>query len=133
MHHPWRDLRDREDVTVFWRDMPGGLLGATNGRDIWMDRRQLQVERRCTLTHELVHLDLGHEECQDVKTEAMVRRITARRLITLDQLVEVARWALSLEEAADAMWVTPEVLADFIHSLAPAERAIVLSAVTAHP
>ncbi|WP_446717764.1 ImmA/IrrE family metallo-endopeptidase [Dermabacter sp. HSID17554] len=37
-----------------------GRCGETNGRDlIRLDERLLQVERRCTLAHELVHLEAG--------------------------------------------------------------------------
>ena len=129
-HHPWRDLRSREDVIVSWRaDLPPPYRAVTDGRDIWMSSKLLQVERRCTLTHELVHMDLGHADCQDEAVEARVRRVTARRLLSAHQLVPVAQWTQSVEEAADELWVTPEVLRDFMASLSPVERLMVECAV----
>lgn len=131
--HPWRELRSREHVVVSWRsDLPEGLRGASNGNDmIFMSTRLRQVQRRCTLMHELVHLDLGHEGCQDEVTEARVRRITARRLLSAHQLVPVAKWTQSIEEAADELWVTPEVLRDFMGALTPVERLMIECAVRA--
>lgn len=125
MHHPWRDLRNREHVRLYFEHMPPGMRGGTNGTDIWMEKRLLQVERRCTLTHELVHMDLGHEGCQDERTEARVRRATARRLLTVEQLVEVVRWTDIPEEMADELWVTVDVLTEFTKSLTAFERKLV--------
>ena len=113
-----------------WRaDLPPPYRAVTDGTDIWMSTKLLQVERRCTLTHELVHMDLGHDGCQDEVVEARVRRVTARRLLSAHQLVPVAQWTQSVEEAADELWVTPEVLRDFMASLSPVERLMVECAV----
>ena len=98
---------------------------------IFMSTRLLQVQRRCTLMHELVHLDMGHDGCQDETVEARVRRATARRLLTASQLVPVAQWTQSIEEAADELWVTPEVLRDFMASLSPVERLMIECAIRA--
>ena len=132
MHHPWRDLRGREHVTLFWRDLPDDLLGASNGTDtIWLDRDQFQVERRCTLTHELTHLDFGHDGCQSEKDEARVRKLTAQKLIHRDDLIRALQWAMSLEEAADELWVTPEVLRDRLDFMHPSEKLLIAAAVQA--
>ncbi len=131
MHHPWRDLREREHLTIEWGHLPPGLRGATAGDTIWMESRLLQVERRCTLTHELVHIDFGHEGCQTEKEEERVRKVTAERLIRRDHLIHAFRWALSLEEAADELWVTPEVLLDRLRFMHPSERLLVAGAVQA--
>lgn len=115
-----------------WRaDLPPPYRAVTDGTDIWMSTKLLQVERRCTLTHELVHMDLGHSGCQDDAVEARVRRVTARRLLSASQLVPVAQWTQSVEEAADELWVTPEVLRDFMASLSPVERLMIECAVRA--
>lgn len=130
-HHPWRDLRGREHLTVYHHDLPPGMRGATDGTSsVWLERRLLQVERRCTLTHELVHVDLGHTEAQDAKTESKVRRITAQRLIDWDALVDAFRWAHNAAEAADELWVTLDVLEDRLRFLHPHERAL-LARITA--
>lgn len=49
----------------------------------------LQVERRCTLAHELAHIDLGHTTKPTVAEEQVARRLTARKLIHWDALVDV--------------------------------------------
>lgn len=131
-HHPWRDLRGRENVVVHWRALPPGLLGVTDGRDqIWLDRFQLQVERRCTLTHELVHIDLGHDGCQAEREEGRVRRLTAERLIDTRDLIQVCLWAHDVHQAADELWVTVDVLLDRLRGLSAFERAAIASAVAA--
>lgn len=125
-HHPWRDLRSREDVILSWRDdLPPRVKGVTDGRDIWMSTKLIQVERRCTLTHELVHMDLGHSECQNEKVELRVRRITAAQLIDTADLIEACKWASAPEEIADELWVTLDVLEDRIRFLSPIERALI--------
>lgn len=121
MYHPWRALRSLQHVTLLWTPMHR-RLGANNGRDtIHLDPRQYQVERRCTLAHELVHLEMGHEaECAPAE-EARVNAETARRLITVERLIDAWRWSMSLEEVADECWVTVDVLRDRLDNLTPDE------------
>lgn len=110
--------------------MPTGLVGASDGtRHIWLAKGLLQVERRCALAHEMVHLEHGHDGCQDDKTEALVRKQTAERLIDTARLIDAAKWALSQEEMADTLWVTPEVLRDRIRYLSPIERSLIDTAI----
>ncbi|GAB3042338.1 ImmA/IrrE family metallo-endopeptidase [Sediminivirga luteola] len=124
-HNPWRELAALDGVVVSWRDdLPPGVLGATDGVSIIYLRKDLrQVERRCTLAHELTHLRLGHRGCVDPRTEAEVRRLTALRLVSLPQLLDAARWAGTDAELARELWVTRAVLADRLAALSPAERA----------
>ncbi|VXB25968.1 conserved hypothetical protein [Arthrobacter sp. 9V] len=104
--------------------MPDGAPGRTNGRDmIWLDRALNQVERRCTLTHELVHIERGHTSCQPTAVEKAVRVETARRLICLDDLAKQLAWSRSLTELAEELWVTEGVLLDRLTSLTSAEWA----------
>lgn len=92
-------------------DLPPGRLADTNGVDeIRMRRRLLQVERRCSLTHELIHLEHGHTGTCSPATEAAVDEEAARRLIPWGQLLAAVRWARSEEELADELWVTPRIL-----------------------
>lgn len=111
--HPWRVLAsDWAHVEVeHTDDLPAGRRGDTNGVDlIRLRRRLLQVERRCTLTHELVHLEHAHDGPCTPGHEASVDREAARRLIPWDRLLAAVRWARSEEELADELWVTVHVL-----------------------
>lgn len=129
MWHPWRALRDRLDLTLIWTDrLPNGVLGATDGTRIWMTPRQLQAERRCTLTHELVHIEHGHRGCQPPAIEAQVRIEAARRLIPLGDLGLAAVWARSPEELADELWVDLDTLLTRLDTCTDREREALNSA-----
>lgn len=123
-------LRERDDVLVQWTDqLPEGVLGATDGaRKVWIARDQLQAERRCTLTHELVHLEWGHLGEQPPAIERAVRIEAARRLIPIEDLVRAAVWARSIDEAAEELWVDEETLQTRLDSLEPAERTALIRA-----
>lgn len=124
-YHPWRELRSREHIELTWADLPPGVRGLTDGTSaIVLEHRQLQVERRCTLAHELAHIDLGHTTTPTVAEEHAARRLAASKLIAWDALVDVFKWAHNALEAADELWVTPEVLEDRLHFLHPNERAL---------
>lgn len=129
-HHPWREFRERgDDVRLFFTEFEDGRVAATQGNHVYLDRRLLQVGRRCAIQHEQSHRDLGLLGCDDEAVERRVRRHTARRLLSASQLVPVAKWTQSVEEAADELWVTPEVLRDFMASLHPVERLMIETAV----
>ena len=128
MHHPWRALRHREDVTLHWATLPAPLHAVTDGTTVWMHDRLLQTERRCAIAHELVHIERG-TRCVDDAEEQRVRRITAQRLIDTADLVRAVQWANTVEEAADELWVTPAVLTDRLTGLSPVERSMIDTAV----
>lgn len=124
MFHPWRSLRALTHVVVEWVRPHPAAPGGTNGVDvIWLDPRLLQVERRCVLTHEMVHLEHGHQGCQPAAVEHAVRAEAARRLITLEDLSRALPWAHTLDELADDLWVTPLVATDRLAALTRDELA----------
>ncbi len=57
--HPWRLLRSLTHVTLVWHD--GGPMGTTTfaTNTISLRRGMTQAQRRCTVMHELVHVDRG--------------------------------------------------------------------------
>lgn len=121
-------MRALAHVRLSWVVMPDGAPGRTNGVDIiWLDRGLDQVERRCAVTHELIHLERRHLGCQPPAVEADVCAETAKRLIHLDHLAKGLAWARSFSELADELWVTPEVLRDRFTNLTDAEWAVLLS------
>lgn len=120
IYHPWRALRtDWPHVIVeHTDDLPPGRRADTNGIDeIRMRRRLLQVERRCSLAHELIHLEHGHTGVCSPGHEADVDREAARRLIPWERLLAAVRWARSETELADELWVTGRILRARINAL----------------
>lgn len=122
MFHPWRALRRMRGVDVIWMRMDG-RLGATDGRSlILMHPDQSQVQRRCTLAHELAHIELGHINGATPREEAAAREHAARRMISLERLMDALRWAESMEEVADELWVDHQMLIDRLDTLTDDER-----------
>ena len=122
---PWRTLREEHpDVVVHYAaPLPALVLGVTDGRSIWLARGLLQVEERCTLAHELIHIERGHRGCQPPRIEADVEREAARRLIPLDLLGEALTWARCEAETADELCVDIATLRTRLADLTRAERA----------
>lgn len=126
MYHPWRELRDRGDTVVLhFTTFTDGRVAATNGSNaIWIDQSLQQTARRCAIAHEQAHIDLGHTDCTDPKQESSARQYAAQRLIDWDDLVDAFRWSHTVIEAADELWVTPEVFKDRLEHLTPIEGAL---------
>lgn len=126
MFHPWRALRRLTHIDVLWEPQDDGIVATTNGTDkIWIDPRLKQVSRRCAVTHEMIHIEMGHVHGASEREESLVRAETARRLISIDQLLDVLRWAHTWEEAAEELWVTVDVFQDRLDGLSPIEREMI--------
>jgi len=122
MFHPWRRLRAQPQIDVTWRAMPD-RLGATDGRCvIVMHPHQSQVQRRCTLAHELAHIELGHVDgCSDAD-ERTATLLAARWLVDMEQLLSALRWAEDMREVADECWVDVPTLMARLDGLTCDER-----------
>lgn len=126
--HPWRRLREQPHLEVIWEHQPPGILARTDGRRrIWMDPRMSQVQRRCAAAHEAIHIERQHVGGCTPQEEAEVRAETARRLITMPDLLSAYRWADNLIEVADELWVTIDVLRDRVENLTPDETQELLA------
>lgn len=127
MDHPWRRFRDRTDWLLEWALLPPGLLGYTahKRRAVVLDLRLTQAERRCTIAHELEHLDVPtpHDPILRARLEQQIDRRVARRLIPIRRLGDALAWAHTLAEAADELWVDVATLETRLAHLHPAERA----------
>ncbi len=125
MFHPWRQLRGLEDVTITWESREG-RLGETNGTThINLHPNQSQVQRRCTLTHELAHIHLGHVHGSNEYLEAQADTLAAQWLIPLPHLINAMRWSDYLEEIAEELWVDlPTLKARFQYLTDPEIAAI---------
>lgn len=121
MFDPWRSLGALPHVRLVWRPL-AGLYGCTDGHaTIWMHPRQTRIEKRCTLAHELVHLERGHTAACHSAVERAVRVEVARRLVHIDDLIDAYRWAMSFDELAETCDVTRPVLLDRLENLHPDE------------
>ncbi|QRY48768.1 hypothetical protein JVX93_21500 [Mycolicibacterium boenickei] len=101
-------------------------MGLQRGARIWLCRTLTQAERRCTLTHELVHRERGPvpaDPAAAAREEQIVDEITARRLITLSQLAEGLRWSREPRELAEHLWVDRPTLETRMATLDPVEVA----------
>lgn len=106
-----------------------GRCGETNGRDlIRLDKRLLQVERRCTLAHGLVHLEAGEGRACTAAREREVDRIAAARLVSFEALAKAARWARGPVELAEELWVTASMLEARCETLTASELFAVAGA-----
>lgn len=126
--HPWRALRDdHRDVDVSCRyRLPDRYMGLQLGRRIWLCATLTQAERRCTLTHELVHRERGpvpRDPAGAAREERVVDEIAARRLITLPALTDGLRWSRHPRELAEHLWVDEPTLQTRMATLDPVEVA----------
>ena len=124
--HPWRRLREQfAHVTLTWHD--GGPLGLTthSTATISLRRGQSWAARRCTLEHELIHVEAGPvpRGLRD-KDEEWTRRETARRMLPdIRPIGDAIAWALSEEEAADELGVDLDVLRYRLRHMSMQEKA----------
>ncbi|MEW1933074.1 transposase [Rhodococcus sp. NPDC079359] len=132
MHfHPWRHLRDHHPhVHVIYPNGGTGCLGRWTDDGIEINRRSSQRERRCTLTHELVHIERGplpDDPRMALREEQTVDRISAERLIEIDSLVDVLAWNRYRvdDEAAEELWVDMRTLRIRVDNLTDDERAYI--------
>ncbi|BDD81424.1 hypothetical protein TPB0596_11870 [Tsukamurella pulmonis] len=121
--HPWRTLREQyPHVEVRWAQLPDGIDGFTDGRTIWLDERLSQVQRRCTLTHELWHLRRGIIPADD-REERICDDLAARELIPLGRLIDGFRWTRDPGLLAKHLWVDMPTLRVRLDNLDPIEVA----------
>ena len=101
-------------------------MGLQLGARIWLCRSLNQAERRCTLTHELVHRERGPvpvDPAAAAREEAIVDEIAARRLISITALVDGLRWTQHTRELAEHLWVDEPTLHTRMTTLDPVEVA----------
>jgi hypothetical protein len=96
-YDPWTDVAlNWPQVRVIFEDLTDDLLGEVRAMpdlEISIRADSSAAQQRCTLAHELVHLERGLDDCgpwQD-REERQVHSEVARRLIPLPQLVEALR------------------------------------------
>lgn len=99
-------------------------MGLQRGRRIWLNATLTQAERRCTLTHELVHRERGPVPAgagAAAREERIVDEIASRRLITIPSLIDGLRWTRHPRELAEHLWVDEPTLQTRMATLDPLE------------
>lgn len=120
--HPWRRLRAAPQIDLSWACMPD-RLGETDGVTmIRLHPHQSQVQRRCTLAHELAHIELGHTGGASPDDERAARLLAAQWLVDMEDLLSALAWADDLREVADECWVDEDTLMARLDGLTGAER-----------
>lgn len=127
--HPWTALGERPHISIRFDESVDVAGGAIYGRlgaraAIIISPALDQTERRCALGHELVHDERGvttpgATDATMELEEERVRRETARRLVPLDELLEL------VEARVDVEPVTAQLVAgEFNVTLAVAAEAL---------
>lgn len=130
-HHfnPWRRLRALGPTWKlrFSRQLGGDTYGVTNWgtRTITLAEGMSFEERRCTITHEVTHVQRGPAStCGAVGEELVVDRISARLL--LPSMCDIADTLVfhrgDHDRAAADLWVDPWMLDVRLASLRSLER-----------
>lgn len=125
--NPWRRLRALTHVELLWHD--GGPMGKANFRDstISLQRGMTYEERRCTVLHEVIHIERGAVPMGLAsKEELLVEKQTARELLpSVKAIAEAYAWAQGdTEGAAYELGVDVDVLRTRMKYMThPAERA----------
>jgi hypothetical protein len=130
---PWLHLREHHpDFRVHEVELPTGLMGCLDHleRRIWLDTRLTDVERDCTLAHELGHLALDTLHAGVVLTAAewKVDRWAAVRLLPIRTLARAFTWAVSISEVADEVGVDEHTLRTRLRCLTDDEQDAVMEA-----
>lgn len=102
MIHPWRRLRALSDITLLWHD--DGPMGETDfeANTISIRRGMTYEERRCTVLHEVLHVERGPVTMGMADREELrVRKETAQLMLpSVKAIGDAYAWAQGDDEAA---------------------------------
>jgi hypothetical protein len=125
-YDPWADLAGNwPEVEVVLEPMRGTLLGELRYPVIALRAGTSAAQRRCTLAHEIVHLERGVGDCGPwaAREELLVHAEAARRLIRLEDLAAALRGTEASPPAlAQALDVDVQTLALRMDRLTSHER-----------
>jgi hypothetical protein len=95
---------------IFRVRMPDGVAAMTDGVNIYADDRLNEIQLKCAILHEEIHIERGHGTHQVEAVEMAVRYETAKRM--LPDLAEGCGSGKTLAAAARDLEVTRQVLMD---------------------
>lgn len=111
-------------------DLEAGMCGYYDHatETVHINRALNMRERRCTLVHELIHWEQGHEPVDNLAEhtarEVNVEREAARRLISFPALVWAWTRHMDARRSAEGLDVDMQVLFSRILAMTPAEQVI---------
>lgn len=129
-YDPWRDAEMRYPaVHIDWHQLaPAHAAWIPSEGVILVDDSLSPAEQRCALAHELAHLDTDDSAVSmcwfRTRQESAADQLTARRLIVIDDLIEVLRYSVDPREVAAELDVSVPVLAMRWRWMHPAERGL---------
>lgn len=127
VYSPWDDAGDRFADWVIEHTSLQGLheVMCWRRKVILLEVDRTVAQRRSDLSHALAHVDLGHRDALDNKSERAADRLAAKRLIHRFHLAEALRWTggAANMEAAEMLRVDLPTLNARLSHLHPAERA----------
>lgn len=114
-------------------ELPGGLMGCVDHeqRVIWLTTGLTQAERRCTIAHEVGHLERGPAPDDPALADQEERAVdawAARLLIPTGALVRAFQWSQHLDEVAEELWVDERMLRARLRALTDDEQDKVMAA-----
>lgn len=130
---PWQVVDQMADVTVRVGDPGPGAWGRVDfaSRTVTLAPDLLDREERCTLSHELVHLERGPvPPWQQDREEQLVEAESARRMVPLRDLMTAVQWTDDAYELALELWVDVTTLVARVKALIADHRRILDQAAT---
>lgn len=128
-YSPWADAAERHpDVHIERCDIaPARGVWVAEEKVILLDSHLDVAGRRCTLAHELAHIDLGHRPAHGWfgrRQEAEADRLASARLLSdVERIAEAfAVYPLDLAAVADYLAVSVPVLRRRLHALTHDEK-----------
>ena len=125
---PWTDLGDRyPGVHVAAHTIaPARAAWLPEERIILLERGLSIAQGRCTLAHEIAHMDLGHYPTGvghfDRRQERDADALAGRRLLPVHLLADALQVGCDVVAAAEELCVTVDVIRERMERLHPAER-----------
>lgn len=114
---------EKLNVTVHWKELPHNIFGLWTGQQVLIDPRLSTRQIRCTLGHELVHVELDEpylHKSYAARIEKRCDRVASARLIDSSEYTKFARiYPDNLPLLAVELEVTQEMLETYIKHHTP--------------
>lgn len=97
---------------------------------ILLERDQSTAGVRCSLSHAIAHIELGHmvgslTERFQGREERAADEVAAERLIPFWRLLDAVRWTSTESELARELWVDRDTLRVRVATLHPDDREVI--------